>query len=1098
MISSGIKRGLAVSAVSALSIAGIPALASPASAESINDQVGAANVVLYNSDNTPVSILTDGTDTTVRLEAGAGANFTSVTFQYAIGAGAFQDIATVQRNDDGAFFTEWTPPTNVISQTVTLRASAVPTAGGAAVVSDSPGVVVSNSAASVNLTAASARGVFDTPYATAGAGAATGTGIGQNVRLTGTASGAGTVTLNDTNPDTTAPAATATSVVPTGGTTGTFAGSIDITGYDFAGADELVASAATATEDFEGFTLYNQVVTTVTATADRTSLPTTPAGQTANVVVTVADQNGAPIVGAEVRRASDSSLVGYTDANGQVTTTQGPGTTAYYANATDNDPFVEAEGDKRSADVAITSFTPVITTLVATSRDGASFDFDENIAGDIIVQAKDQFGNNVDVPDAQDLSYYYVLTPFDGSPATVRLPATGSDTVTADTNGAFTLPKLPTTESGTFELFAGLTDNGATPADESTPQTSKLVVKAGQSALTFTGSNPQSATQGTSSAVNGRLALEDGTGLGARSVALTYTQGAAANGTDPTPDAGFTDGADAGTAPDNAVTVTTAADGSFTATVVDPPEAAPAQQGTEQGGTVTANTVAGTVDNDNPAAPAATRTVNFTRVDAPANATVTISTIGTTKPGVSIGGTVTVTTPNATPGGAPVAASGQQVILTLPAASGAFFTDNTLSPAAANGADAGELTSLGKTITVTTDGNGVSQQFFVSIERDTGFDDDGLVEAIVTATAGTAATSPADTEDVDFDSAAPLNGGEVQLVESPAGEQSDGTTPASTNQNVFYDVYTTDQFGNRVGGQNVQISETSTDDDSRVSFANAAGQNLGGGPVTVVSDFDDDGDFAVTSLDADQVTLTATWSAPTTKLVVVAGVRGPNATGTETLTDTAQVTFGDVGIDEIATTLTGNPESQAAPGTAVTETFTLIDDNGDPISGNEVTFTRSGAGGVETVTRTTNANGVATFVFTSAAAGTTTITAEATALGETVTKTDTVVFTTPPPPVREVLEPQVRTGQANGGRTDIFRVVKAVTNLGDVANGATATLFKKVNGRNVRITSKKLDAGGRTEFRIRDLNKKKLTLYFVRVAKTSDTPAGTSPVKKIR
>ena len=119
MKSSGIKRGLAAIAVSAVAVAGIPALAM---ADSIDTQVtpavGPTDVQLYN-DNTsfsgPIDLTAknDGTDTTVRLEAGAGINVPAVIFQVSRNGGAFADIATVAaRNDDGAFSYEWNPAAN--------------------------------------------------------------------------------------------------------------------------------------------------------------------------------------------------------------------------------------------------------------------------------------------------------------------------------------------------------------------------------------------------------------------------------------------------------------------------------------------------------------------------------------------------------------------------------------------------------------------------------------------------------------------------------------------------------------------------------------------------------------------------------------------------------------------------------------------------------------------------------------------------------------------------------------------------------------------------------------------------------------------------
>ena len=426
---------------------------------------------------------------------------------------------------------------------------------------------------------------------------------------------------------------------------------------------------------------------------------------------------------------------------------------------------------------------------------------------------------------------------------------------------------------------------------------------------------------------------------------------------------------------------------------------------------------------------------------------MTISTIGTTKPGVAIAGTVQVTTPNAVPGLPANNVAGQQVVLTLPATSSAFFTDGTPDPAPVNGANTGELKSLGKTITVTTGAGGVTPQFFVAIERDAGFDDDGLVEAIVTATAGVTATSPADTEDVDFDSANPLNGGEVQLVLSPAGEQDASTDPADTGQNVYYDVYTTDQFGNRVGGATVGLTAVGDDDDTDTDI-----EVDGVGVNSVLSDFDDDGDFYVTTDDADDVTVTATWNAPFSEYAV--STANPpvvtTTTGNRALTDTADVTFANTTFEPAGATLTGNPETSAPVNTAVAETFTAVDSNGDPIVGAPVTFTRSGAGGVRdrhphdqrrTVSRPT-CSPAPGWRHDHHRRG---HRAGLDPVGERHGAPS-------PPSARSQKAIRVNTtgGQANGGRTDIIRI--RVTGENSAA-GAQATLFKKVNGRTVRVPS---------------------------------------------
>ncbi len=85
MKSSGIKRTMAAFAIAAVAVAGIPALTNTAFAESVNNQVedalGINGVQLYS----PIPDITtkpDGTDSTVRLQAGAGRNVDDVRFEY--------------------------------------------------------------------------------------------------------------------------------------------------------------------------------------------------------------------------------------------------------------------------------------------------------------------------------------------------------------------------------------------------------------------------------------------------------------------------------------------------------------------------------------------------------------------------------------------------------------------------------------------------------------------------------------------------------------------------------------------------------------------------------------------------------------------------------------------------------------------------------------------------------------------------------------------------------------------------------------------------------------------------------------------------------
>ncbi len=123
--------------------------------------------------------------------------------------------------------------------------------------------------------------------------------------------------------------------------------------------------------------------------------------------------------------------------------------------------------------------------------------------------------------------------------------------------------------------------------------------------------------------------------------------------------------------------------------------------------------------------------------------------------------------------------------------------------------------------------------FSVAIEGSDEFDDDGEAEDIVTATVAGADAS--DTEDVNWSTEGPLNGGEV-LIEFAADRfQDSGVLPqAPITDTAAYDVTVTDQFGNPVGGELVNIDE---DGDG----------NFDDNEDSIVTDFVDNVEFTVSS-----------------------------------------------------------------------------------------------------------------------------------------------------------------------------------------------------------------------------------------------------------
>src|SRR5262249_4359547 len=153
------------------------------------------------------------------------------------------------------------------------------------------------------------------------------------------------------------------------------------------------------------------------------------------VTATVTDQKGNPIAGAEVYKLntgttdpSDGTLVGYTDANGQVTDTEGAGTWNYYVNS-DDDASYNKDTEYKDG-VTITDYVAAMKSLKATSADGDAFDFDEYSAGDILATLTDQNGAGF---AGQRVTYQWTVTPFDTSIAAHKLDqATTTDPTGAD------------------------------------------------------------------------------------------------------------------------------------------------------------------------------------------------------------------------------------------------------------------------------------------------------------------------------------------------------------------------------------------------------------------------------------------------------------------------------------------------------------------------------------------------------------------------------------------------------------------------------------------------------------------------------------------
>lgn len=817
---SGTKLGLAVTAVSGLTIAGLPFLAPSASANPLTNGIGPNAVTFYSQYATGVSAEDDGSNTTISLVVGGGANVTSVQFRATLTPGGTPiDIGgPVSRNADGVFAFDWTPSFPV--GTASVEFTAVPNTGLANTASSGPQVVLADAVANtVELASEGSLGVFQSPYA-ADAGA-------DFVGLTGTTSDAGNVELStrSANPSTPAGTTTASSTITSPDTNGKFAGIVDIDGYSYSGGSEpnqIVFGAATqgpgATDDAEASTLYLQQITSVTATASRTNVP---AGQQADVTVTVKDQNGKPVPNALVdynqpdgsdpgSEPDDSSGPAQrTDARGVATFSGlGAGSYTFYANTT-SEVDSQSPGDVAASPVTITEYTPTNTSLVASTVDGYSdFDLDEVTGAengdDFVATLKDQNGAPV---AGEPIEYSWHFEPSGGGTATDS-PFTSAGTTDADGQVAVPFPNAGA--AGKYTLNVRRPNVSGSGLLNGTPVT----VDVAESEITFEGGDSVEAPVNGTTTIKGTLALVNGAGaLGGRTVTVTYTPGVGG-------DASFSTNQPAGTTRNSALqaTAVTAADGSFSVSLTDP-SVPPNVPPTDESGTLTAVANGLNTGDTTPGPADATdsTTVNFrepadvgrieidTQVLAPAGTGITDA-----GPGVPVDLDITVrgsdddSNPNNDPtlGDVPVTVTVNKGFLSPNAES---TNDLTLAD---GHDDAGDLWGFfqndgaDETVTTADSGPGAGTTGVVAaIEKDSDFDDNGLTELTVTVKAG----DVTETRTITYDVRALLNATDASF-ERANGEPA-GDVPIS--ERLDFQLYVHDQFGNLAGDERARVSDDS-------------------------------------------------------------------------------------------------------------------------------------------------------------------------------------------------------------------------------------------------------------------------------------------------
>ncbi|GHJ57616.1 hypothetical protein NOK12_01350 [Nocardioides sp. OK12] len=1089
MNSSGIKRGLAGSAITALAITGLPFLATSASAIPLADQATTpGDVELYTPDGT-ASTKNDGVESSIHLVANAAANVQQVRFEYNTNPAAtaatagWTTIATVSR-DAGAFDTEWTPPPALFNTQVAFRAVGL-AAGQAETDVDeiNNSVTISPTAESVDIAYAGGAevGVFDQPYAASAGRTVT------SEELLGAVSG----TTSDLSAD---PALTVESPglgapndedvagpVAPGASSRTYSAPVDFTGYNFApatppAADQALIVAEAGGDDAEAVELYEQTISGVTVTADdNTVIP----GGNSDVTVLVSDQDGAPVVGAEVV-SQDGLGTKFTNSQGEAVFNADPAgesqTFSFYVNTNENYAYENGTDFRRTVTISEEAQQP--TSIVAASNDGAAFDEDEYSAGDISVTVTDQ--NDEGISGAiVNYTWTFKAFPTTATPNPVAVTTSGATTAT-DSDGEATVP-LPTgyqAQEGTYVLNYYLNQDGTPGQGAGDLSGSPLTVKSGQANLVLDERDP--APAGTTATYTGSLKLDDGTALAGRDVQFTYTRNGAGDDVVIAPQADQPEGT---TRVSTTVAEdTTDADGNISVALFDPAVAGSPES--ELDGELDATTLntddIGDADEDSN-----TVDVDFVTDEVDGTAVVKITeNTATGKPGEVTSGTVKVTVddPDTTAVENDPAAN---VLVTLTVDGDAFFTTMGGEPAdPEEGDQAGDIVDRGQTITVVTDSTG-NATYYIGIKGSDDFDDDGEATVNVTATVD----GQSDTEDYDFSSENPLNGGDVIIELASDKFQDSSVLPKlPLSDTAAYDVQATDQFGNLVKNVEVDIDIDGVGDAD---------------PISVRTDFNDNVEFAVDSNVAGDSMPVGTWDAPVNEYNDL-GVVVPDSEDIEG--EGPEVEFYAVDFANSTFTLAQQGPETVPVGTTVIMDYTAVDQNGEPIEFS-VDFFRTGPDDFQDgdpnnpTPVATGEDGMATYVFSGAAEGTATVTAIG-YVGATVVPasqaTDTVSFGEDQGPEPVVVE-AIISADSNGPKKDVVRF-----QVDDEAEGATVKLFKirgkksEGNKRLVQVREDIVPEGGTLTFKVADRNGNKKTRFIAKVSATEISQKAKSNTQKPR
>lgn len=1106
MNSSGIKRGLASSAIAALAVAGLPLLAGSANAAEAGFYNGANDVDLITGESSIIwDTAFDGANNNIHLVATGGSNVSEVLFEFQkAGDPTWTTIARVSRSAGQVFTTNWVPTGFTLGDNVSVRATGF-AANNATLNQDVDTNQIQGGAQTVDIgnAAGSSVGLFQQPYAgNLLLGALHGTRNGINPP-TFIPQGFGAISVEDVTG------------TPDGLGIRTWSAPLNATGYAFGGSNTFAVEAATAggfDSDAEGLVAYQATISGATISASPTSIPTPPGGNS-TITLKVTDQNGNPVVGAQIASndagAPDpgndegtgntgTDIQGYTNSQGELKLTRpansGPAANyRYWVNTTANVDY--QAGTDFLLTTHVGTYTPVITTVAISSADGDAFDIDENAANDIRARILDQNGNPV--AGATPVKYTWSVDPFDDSPVwTASGTAANSD---AQGYSPIPFPAPGGDPEGVYSLVVYVDNNGTPGLQANDPQGAKTL-KAGQANTEWTAGDRTQVAAGTKSTLTGTLKLDDGTVLAGRFVTVTRQS----LGTEETgsPDAFISVQADqpAGT---NTISPTEAsaktdADGKFSVSITDPAEN---PQGKELNDVFRAEfgPTGGTFTQDD-------ITVDFLRSLTPAS--------------IDFVGQSNLINGDATPG-RPVS-----VFFEVRNAQGDLLTDSPVTVAVDHGFITPFAASEGALTPATTPANGDEYGLWknngtsdntlqtadapagqvratVAIERDPGFDDDGMVDTNVTVTAGGVSSTEVVTFHTDYDNYGgnPLNQGDVTLsLQDNAFQDSQILPDARVDQAVGYNVEATDSFGNLMQDEVVVSDDTAA--------AQVDGSNT---TSTVQSQFTDEeaagnAAFFATSVNPGTVqTVTSTLTNDSTKWVdnpatVAIDIAKTVGNDDQVSTDTADaINWYAVDFADPATQLvfTNDEAGEVPVGTPVHSEVEIIDQKGQPVDDMDVTFVRRGPNtqnGDFNNFSVTDANGIATYDWVGTSAGTADVSAfvyntygpGTVSDGALVKKLTSakIIFKGDNPP-QQAISPKL-SGRNNLKGDDILTVSakKAV--------GATVKLFKVVNGKRVLVNQKSIKANGTVSFKVADKNGNKKTTYVAKVKPTTTTLGATT------